>query len=79
MTEPTQRLVAAVAATGPPHALPGRPAPSEPGALSRLIPDTCLGVPAVVDHGLRQARKPPHYYQIVSPYHQPAPCRGGRW
>jgi hypothetical protein len=78
MTEPTQRLFAAVGATGAPHAHRGGAAPSGPGALSRPVPDTCLGVPVVVDHLLRQAGKPRHYDQIVSPYHRPVPCRGGR-
>jgi hypothetical protein len=79
MTEPTHRLFAAVGATGAPHAPPGRSAPSGPGALSRPVPAARLGVPVVVDHMLRQAGKPQHYDQIVSRYHLPVPCRGGRW
>lgn len=78
MTEPTHRLFAAVGATGASRAVCGRTVPSGPWALSRPVPDARLGVPAVVDHMLRQAGKPHHYDQIVCTYHPPAPCRGRR-
>lgn len=78
MPERTAPHLVAVAATWAPQAQRGRTAPSGPGALSRPIPDTGLGVPVVVDHGLRQASKPEHYDRIVCAYHRSAPCRGGR-
>lgn len=79
MIEPTRGLFPAVGAARESHALPGRTAPSGPGALSRPVPDARLGIPAVVDHMLRQASKPQHYDPIVRGYQPRAPTRGRRW
>jgi len=79
MTEPTSPLLAAVEATRAPGARRGRTKPQGQGPVSRPLPDTRVGVPEVVDHGLRQDRRARHYDSIVCDYQPRMACRGMRW
>jgi hypothetical protein len=79
MNEPFSPLLAAVAATRAPRARRGRTKPLGQEPVSRPLPDTRVGVPEVVDHGLWRASKPRHYDPIVCDYQPRMACRGMRW